>query len=57
MGSPTLGLGDLDVVIYSARKWARLALSGNPSVLLLLFVPDDDWLHRSYLSFWPTFGR
>lgn len=35
------GAGDLDVVIYSARKWARLALSGNPTVLLLLFVPDD----------------
>jgi uncharacterized protein len=34
--------GDLDVIIYSARKWARLALVGNPTVLLVLFVPDHD---------------
>jgi len=34
------GAGDLDVIIYSARKWARLALDGNPTVLLVLFVPD-----------------
>lgn len=40
------GAGDLDVVIYSARKWARLALAGNPSVLLLLFVPDEEILYR-----------
>ena len=35
------GAGDLDLVIYSLRKWARLAAQGNPTVLLLLFVPDD----------------
>ena len=40
------GAGDLDVVVYSARKWARLALGGNPTVLLLLFVPDSDVVHR-----------
>ena len=40
------GPGDLDVVVYSARKWARLALAGNPTVLLLLFVPDDEVVHR-----------
>jgi hypothetical protein len=39
--------GDLDVVIYSARKWARLALAGNPTVLLLLFVPDDEVVLRT----------
>ena len=33
------GAGDLDVIIHSARKWARLALAGNPTVLLVLFVP------------------
>lgn len=38
--------GDLDVVVYSARKWARLALAGNPTVLLVLFVPDGDVVHR-----------
>ena len=41
------GAGDLDVVIYSARKWARLALQGNPTVLLLLFVPDDEVVYRN----------
>jgi uncharacterized protein len=41
------GAGDLDVIIYSARKWARLALSGNPMVLLLLFVPDEEVVFRN----------
>jgi hypothetical protein len=41
------GAGDLDVVIYSARKWARLALAGNPTVLLVLFVPDEEVVFRS----------
>jgi hypothetical protein len=34
--------GDLDLVVYSARKWMRLALEGNPTVLLPLFVPSDE---------------
>ena len=33
--------GDLDLTIYSLRKWTRLALKGNPTILLLLFTPDD----------------
>ena len=41
------GAGDLDVVVYSARKWARLALEGNPTVLLVLFVPDEEVVHRT----------
>lgn len=41
------GAGDLDVVIYSARKWCRLALAGNPTVLLLLFVPDEEVVYRN----------
>ena len=41
------GAGDLDVVIYSARKWARLALAGNPTVLLVLFVPDEEVVFRT----------
>ena len=40
------GAGDLDVIIYSARKWARLALQGNPTVLLVLFVPDEEVVYR-----------
>lgn len=31
--------GDLDQTIYSARKFCRLALSGNPSLMTLLFAP------------------
>jgi hypothetical protein len=41
------GAGDLDVVVYSARKWCRLALDGNPTVLLVLFAPDDEVLWRN----------
>jgi hypothetical protein len=41
------GAGDLDVIIYSARKWARLALAANPTVLLVLFVPDDEVVFRN----------
>jgi len=33
--------GDLDLTICGLRKWTRLALKGNPTVLLLLFTPDD----------------
>lgn len=34
------GPGDLDLTVYGLRKWMRLALDGNPSSLLPLFVPD-----------------
>lgn len=33
--------GDLDLTIYGLRKFASLALKGNPSILLLFNVPDD----------------
>ena len=39
--------GDLDLTVYSLRKWTRLALQGNPTVLLLLFLPDDALVLRS----------
>ncbi len=42
------GAGDLDVIIYSARKWGRLALAGNPTVLLVLFVPDEEVVFRDH---------
>jgi len=35
------GPGDLDLTIYGLRKWMRLAVKGNPSILLLLFTPND----------------
>lgn len=40
------GPGDLDLVIYSLRKWARLAAQGNPTVLLLLYVPEAEVVQR-----------
>lgn len=36
------GYGDLDLCIYSLRKYVRLAAAGNPSILALLFVPRDE---------------
>lgn len=32
--------GDTDLVVYGLRKFLRLALAGNPSVLLPLYAPD-----------------
>jgi uncharacterized protein len=39
--------GDLDLTIYSLRKWARLALQGNPTVLLLLYLPEHAVVSRT----------
>lgn len=33
--------GDLDLTIYTLRKFCSLALKGNPSILLLFNVPDE----------------
>lgn len=35
------GPGDTDLVVYTLRKWAKLALSANPTVMLILFAPED----------------
>jgi len=39
--------GDLDLTIYGLRKFASLALKGNPSILLLFNVPDEKCIVRS----------
>jgi uncharacterized protein len=44
------GPGDLDLTVYSLRKWMGLAVSGNPTVLLPLFVPDQHVLARTELG-------
>ena len=36
------GPSDTDLIIYSLRKWLRLAIKGNPTVLIPLFCPDTD---------------
>lgn len=35
------GPGDTDLVMYSLRKYLRLAVKGNPTVLLPLYAPED----------------
>lgn len=42
--------GDLDLVVYSLRKWTRLALHGNPTVLLLLYLPPELCVVRNALA-------
>jgi uncharacterized protein len=44
------GPGDLDLVAYSLRKYVRLALKGHPTILLLLFVPDELTLAETKLG-------
>lgn len=39
--------GDLDLTVYSLRKWTRLALHGNPTVLTLLFLPPELCVERN----------
>lgn len=41
------GPGDLDLIVYSLRKWMRLALQGNPTVLLPLFVPESEVVEQT----------
>ena len=36
--------GDLDLTIYGLRKFLRLALKGNPTIIQLLFVPREAWV-------------
>lgn len=36
------GPGDTDLVLYSLRKYLRLAVKGNPTALLPLYAPERD---------------
>jgi predicted nucleotidyltransferase len=38
--------GDLDLTIFSLRKFLRLAMQGNPQILQCLFVPQELCLYR-----------
>jgi hypothetical protein len=44
------GPGDVDLVMYSLRKYLHLAAKGNPTVLLPLFAPDDALLATTKLG-------
>lgn len=41
------GAGDLDLTVYSLRKWSALAAQGNPTVLLLAFIPEQEIVHNT----------
>jgi uncharacterized protein len=43
-------VGDTDLVIYSLRKYLRLAVKGNPTVMLPLFAPADSLVVVKYGS-------
>jgi hypothetical protein len=42
--------GDLDLTLYSLRKYVRLALNGNPTIMLLLFVPPELCIKRTAIG-------
>lgn len=42
--------GDLDLTIYGLKKYLRLALQGNPTILTLLFVPGKLCLVRDAIG-------
>lgn len=48
-GAPS-GPGDLDLTIYGLRKYARLALKGSPTTLLLLYAPDEAIVERTAIG-------
>lgn len=59
--APRSEAGDLDLTVYSLRRWAGLALAGNPSVLLMLFIPSDHLVTvtdagRELRRAWPLFA-
>lgn len=42
--------GDLDLTIFSLRKFLRLAIQGNPQILQCLFVPRERCITRTALG-------
>ena len=44
------GPGDTDLVRYSLRKYLRLAVQGNPTILLPLYAPESALLVRTPLG-------
>jgi hypothetical protein len=43
-------VGDLDVIVYSVRKWARLALVGNPDRVAGAVRPGRDVVFRDEIG-------
>lgn len=51
------GPGDIDLTIYSLRKWFGLALQGNPSIIMLLFAPDNSIHYKNLFGLMLTGAR
>lgn len=45
------GPGDVDLTLYSLRKYMSLALAGNPSILTILFAPKESILEISPIGY------
>lgn len=45
------GPGDIDLTLYSLRKFVRLASAGNPTVLTLLYAPESALAMTSRLGY------
>jgi hypothetical protein len=48
---PRSQAGDTDLTLYALRKYAKLAVNGNPSIILLFFVP------RKFTIYENSWGR
>lgn len=44
------GPGDLDLTVYSLRKYMRLAVQGNPSIIVPLFAPPEKRVVKTELG-------
>lgn len=44
------GPGDLDLTIYSLRKYMALFVKGNPTIMLPIFAPEDALLIKTQLG-------
>lgn len=44
------GPGDLDLVVHSLQKYARLAVQGNPTIMLPLFSPPEQVLDINWIG-------
>jgi hypothetical protein len=51
-GNNRSGHDDVDLVLYSLRRYLQLACAGNPSVLLPLFVKGNDIIQSDYFGQW-----
>lgn len=44
------GPNDIDITVFGLKKWMRLAVQGNPSVIMLLYAPEDKYVHMTNIG-------